>query len=445
MEFPPVIKEASNECSSWRRPVLLLKRICRGPFVAFALLSGQTLLLFFSNLVLARNLGSAHFGIYGLTFATLSILTVLSTLGGRGTIIRFVASYLANGEYGKLRGILLYCNVAGLGTSIVLMGLGLLFLSLYRDRMDGDLVNAMEVMLYFLPFNTLVTLRQYITRGFKLLFLSLVPESILRPCVFLVLILLISRNHTPSASDAYWLYGWATIFSCVVGYMVSFPTVNLRLRGHKAIFEWRKWGQSTVPVIVASLSQTLGTRMDMYIIAMLLPMSQLGKYSVALKIAMILNVVQMGIRVWAAPHIAGYYAEKKIQELQNFIKKSVRFSVGLVIVPVIGVIMFPKVILNFFGAEYVEASSVLIVLVLAQFANIIFGLGGNIMLMTGMDKDYLKITIISSLAGTIVLFFFVKIFGLIGAALGFFVSTIILNVGYSISVYKKHQLRCYFQ
>jgi O-antigen/teichoic acid export membrane protein len=408
-------------------------------------LGAQSVLLFVSHLILAKELGATEFGVYSLTFATLSILSIAGTLGGRGTVIRFVSTYLARNEKQKLKGLLIYCNLAGLGTSVMLTIVGLAFFECFPDLFPSDLTATMRVMLYFLPVNVLIIIRKFTTRGFKLLFRSLAPEAIVRPIFFILLIVVAPGIQEMNAQCAFWLYGWASLFSLSVGYLVSYGAVNLPFKGQRAVFEWAEWIRSGLPIILASLVQAVARRIDMYIIALLLPMALVGQYSVALKIAMMINIIQTGIRVWAGPHIASLYAEHDISGLEQFLKKAVRLSTGLALLPVLIIMLFPRPLLSLFGPGYQTAAEVLIILALAEMLHIAFGLAGNVLLMTGCDRLYMLITLGCSVISSITLFLFIRAFGLMGAAYGFILSVIILNVCFNFAAYWRGKLKCYLR
>ena len=424
---------------TWSR----IEKLFSGPFRAVALLGTQAVLLFVTNLYVARILGASEFGVYSLAYATLMLLTVLGTLGGRGTIIRNISRYITIHDNNRLKGLLIYCNLVGLGTSMVILGLGTLVANLCLRYYDHNLVNSMQIMLLFLPFSTLLLIRQFVARGFKLIFGALAPESIIRPALFLILVYWLSKQRTIHATDVLWILGFSTVFSCLVGYLLTYRPIADLIRGHKPMFEWAEWIRSSLMVIVSSFGQTLSQRLDLYIIALFLPMSQVGYYSVARKITMTLGIIDNGVRVWAAPHVSSLNAREKMVPLQAFLKRVIRFTSGAVAILVMIIVIFAKPILGLFGQEYTNAASVLIVLVLAEMIHIAFGMGGTVMLMTSQERPFMFITLGNALFSALVMLLLVPYFGLMGAAIGFLLSVILLNTCYNVSVYRAHKLKCH--
>lgn len=419
------------------------EKLGSGPFQAVTLLGIQAVLLFITNLFVARILGASEFGVYSLAYATLMLLTVLGTLGGRGTIIRNISRYIAVQDHNRLKGLLIYCNAVGLSTSLVILGLGLLVTNFCSHYYDHSLISAMQVMLLFLPFSTLLLIRQFVARGFKMIFAALAPESLIRPTLFLAVLFWASIKHNIQASDVLWILGLTTVVSCILGYVLSYRPIAELIRGRKPIFEWAEWIRSSLMVILSSFGQSLSQRMDLYIIALFLPMNQVGYYSVARKITMTLSIIDNGVRVWAAPHISTLNAQGRLQPLQIFLKRVIRITSGAVAMLVMIIIIFAKPILGIFGQEYTIAASVLIVLVLAEMIHIAFGMGGTVMLMTSLERPFMFITLGNALFSAIVLFLLVPQFGLMGAAVAFLLSVILLNTWCNMSVYRAHKLRCH--
>ena len=92
--------------------------LARGAASAFVINVLTTGLAFVTQILLARFLGPAGYGIYAYVIAWTTVLALCATLGFETGMLRFVAAYRARQQWSLLRGILRYAlrrvSLAGL-------------------------------------------------------------------------------------------------------------------------------------------------------------------------------------------------------------------------------------------------------------------------------------------------------------------------------------------
>ncbi|MCK5536143.1 MAG: polysaccharide biosynthesis C-terminal domain-containing protein, partial [Bacteroidales bacterium] len=104
-------------------------------------------------------------------------------------------------------------------------------------------------------------------------------------------------------------------------------------------------------------------------------------------------------------------------------------------------LLFPSLILGFFGEEFIIGSMALIVLVCGQFINSIVGPVGQIMNMTGYQKVLQYTAIISATMNIMLNYILIPEYGITGAAVATAFSGILWNIMCVIYIYKKLNIK----
>ena len=167
-----------------------LSTLLRGTGIVLVGLVARMALLFLTELVAARHLGPANYGLLSWAITVVSVGSMLSCMGLPTAARRFVPIYLQRGDMGRLRGtVLLVAALTGLG------GLGGL-LALYlgaetlSSRVLGDPAElpVFRAMVFALPFWNLIKAAMALTAGFKRPGIKVLVEDALVPMGMLIVV-----------------------------------------------------------------------------------------------------------------------------------------------------------------------------------------------------------------------------------------------------------------
>ena len=143
-------------------------------------------LAFVSSMMLARILGPDVYGAYAFIMSVIAFLALLSYIGLPALMTREISKYEQSNNWGLIRGMLLRSNqlVSGVSILIVLM---LAALSMtFSSTSELDRWQLLLIALPIVPLVAHIKLMMATLRGFKRIVAGVVPELIIRPCVFLV-------------------------------------------------------------------------------------------------------------------------------------------------------------------------------------------------------------------------------------------------------------------
>jgi len=166
--------------------------------------------------------------------------------------------------------------------------------------------------------------------------------------------------------------------------------------------------------------------------------SEVGIFSVSLKIATLISLVLSVVNTISAPKFSELYWAEKYDELQKVINISIQlvFFSSLFISTIL--ILYREPILLIFGKEFIVGSSILILLIFAQMINATTGSVSILLNMTGNQNALKDIIGISTIITIILNYILILNYGLMGAAYSFLIGMSLLNI--SAAIYAKRKL-----
>ena len=138
-------------------------------------------------LLLSRLLGPGGFGAYASAFAWATVLSVLAVLGLTPLVVRHVASYHSLESWGLMRGLLRRSNQSvALSAALTIAVAVPVGYFIYSD--EPELLHPFWIALLLVPLISLTSLRQAAMQGLGRVVLGRVPETVVWPAIFIVLI-----------------------------------------------------------------------------------------------------------------------------------------------------------------------------------------------------------------------------------------------------------------
>lgn len=157
----------------------------RRAMTAFAIRIASAALAYFSQVVLARWMGSFEFGIFAYVWVWVVILGTIVTAGYNTSVMRFVPEYFGARDWSLLNGFVIAGTTValGLGTIAALAGIGVVLL--LGDRIEPYYVLPLILALACLPSFALSDTKDGLGRSRGWIDLALVPAYIVRPVLIL--------------------------------------------------------------------------------------------------------------------------------------------------------------------------------------------------------------------------------------------------------------------
>ena len=405
---------------------------------------------FVTQIVLTRTLGVSSYGLFAYAYNWADLLLILTMLGFPNLLIRNLAIYREQEQWSFMRGLIHFARtvsllvvflvigaalavawVSGLGQQAVWQS-GFLGAENFKAAVWFTETTLWTIFLALaaLPLMTQVRLQQAILQGMGHIINSQLAEFLLRPLLFLGLVVGLSLvlSGKFSASVAMGANLAAAGVALVYSASAVAKALPALLRSAPAVYQPRLWLRMTLPLLLISGMQIINTRTDSIMLGTLAGANAVGIYNVAAQVAQVITIVLTAVNVALAPNFARLYANGDMGRLQRLVTQSTRLILFGSVTISIGIIVFEGLILGVFGAEFLAANSALYILIVGRILNAASGSAGVLLTMTHNEGFTALGVGISAVTNIILNALFIPAYGIEGAALATTISMILWNV-----------------
>lgn len=418
-------------------------RLARSASASFILQTFGIAITFIAHVILARVMGVEHYGIYSYVFTWLNVLLLVAKLGTDTTLLKYIAIYNAQEEWSVFKGILQSTNRSILLTSLLVAGVASSLIWGLHNRLEAELIDTFYIACLTIPVLALTNLRQATLQGLRRITWALLPDTVLRPLLLIILLEILSNNFSQpvDAPIAMVLHLIAAAFSFIVGaYCLHlFLPENARLSLPE--YRTKEWVGVALPLFLVSAMQVVLTQTDSLMLGMLVGTTKVGIYTTASRIATLLAFGLTAVNVVLAPMIAELYSSQKHAELQRMLTLSAHAIFAYTSLSGVGLIIFGNNLLALFGIGFSEGYPTLVILTLGQIVNALAGSVGFLMTMTGHQKEALYVVSISAGLNVVLNALLIPHWGAEGAATATALTTATWNVALGYYVRKHLMLK----
>lgn len=369
------------------------------------------------SISLGRLLGPDGLGIVNLSLRIANILLVITMFGVSNVILKHVAIGFEQHDYLKiasyLKTSLIFNGLLAVSVSITGISVAPYFCTeiIKEPALQTPLIIIIAVLLpqtYSRIFASAVTGLHKIWQS------NLVNETLSSWIVGFGLIVLYVANQDIDVDRIACLYAIARV--AVTVSMYSYWKHLFNFKGKK---QWvlRPILKMARPLLLVSSTSVIAANSDIVMLGWLSSSYQVGLYSVAAQISMLVVFFLQISNAAISPKLAALFADGRTKEMETMIH---RVTGGLAIIALLTVSILAiggKFILTFWGTEFTGAYWILLILTVGQVMNISTGCAGMLLMMTGLEKAHGYISFIFVSLNLILNLILIYAFGAIGAAL----------------------------
>jgi O-antigen/teichoic acid export membrane protein len=411
---------------------------------AFMLNLGYAGISFLLGLILAKVLGSDGLGVFDYTESWIEILAILAIFGFDRLLIRNLPAYGDKANWDLMKGILWFSSLITLFLALFLAlvfaivfivslnapaNTALVSLADFKASQDTFLISCLLAML-LLPLRVALRLLQAIMQGFQKIVKSLLPEYILRPFILvfgLCYFLLFSSDKIPPYF-AILLHLLATIIALAYGIYALIPYIPKEIWQAKPRYESSKWLIANSAFVLALVAIIINARLGVLFLGSLSSLDQLSYFSLAVRLSAVITLAQTAMNITIQPQIVRLFEKQNFASLQTLIFVAVRSVTLVSLPPALILIFFGQYILTFIGGSFTGAYAILVVICVGQLLSVASGPVGNLLTMTGYEKDVAIVNIAIVFLSAILLYMLIPVHQALGAAYATSISLILRNI-----------------
>ena len=180
-----------------------------------------------------------------------------------------------------------------------------------------------------------------------------------------------------------------------------------------------------LPMLMIAIFGFVATQSGIFLVSHFATPGELANYAVAAKLANLTNFVSAIFYALLPPIIVKMDIKNDFTTLEKLLKGCAAINTLIMMPFFISVVFFPKGLLALvFGQGYADGDHILIIVALGNFVNLVTGIRGYVLILTGHHRVQMAITILSACL-TMLLGYICGIFyGGIGVIVGVTISTI---------------------
>jgi O-antigen/teichoic acid export membrane protein len=398
-------------------------------------------------LLITRNFGASQMGVFALSMTLLSVASVPAMLGIDTALVRFAAEYNAEGRDDLVRGV--YVKALKIVTPVSFLIALTVFI--FSPFLAKAVFHKENLSFYFrlisvaiLPYALLSTNSQLLRglkkiREFSFLYNISYP---LFACIFLLgFLAFLKDGSAPVASYASGLVLAAALSFVFVlkkkGFRGFSHDNGTRTDSHGNEVRLKTLLKVSLPMLLTSSMFLVMHWTDMIMLGMFRTESEVGVYSVVLKMATLAGIPLFAINSIAAPKFAEFYRQRDMEGLGRFVRQSTKIVFWTSFPFLLAYALFPSPILGVFGDGFSAGAFALLFLAAGQFTCAISGSVGHLLNMTGRQNILQNIMFGATGINILLNALLIPDFGINGAAFASLISMAFLNLA-SVAYVKRH-------
>ncbi|MDR9401005.1 MAG: flippase [Psychroflexus sp.] len=403
-------------------------------------IGGTFVAVIFSRFV-TKNFGA---DIYGLFASGLSVFLIISVLGRLGldiNIIKFFSLNKANEDSGLFfQSVIKVFISSSLLAAVIYWQREFLVIDVFKSP-KPELIPYLNWILPAIPFWSATLLSGSLLRakGFNNWFSFFNNSS----RFFFALILLFIFSFVSSNPIT---IVQAHFFAIVIAFIWSFSLAFSKLNNKNFKSKTNSWKftKESFPMMMSSSVLIILGWIGTFVMGIYRESDEVGIYTVAVKVATLLNFCLQAVNSILAPKIAQKFAAAENKDYQSLITLATNIIFVISVFVAILILIFNQTILGFFGEEFKSAKNLLFLLCIGQIVSSYCGSVGVVLQMTGKQVVYQYFMLAALVLNLILMFTLTPIYGAFGAAIASISSMIFWNIGGALYLKKRLKITTYF-
>lgn len=421
--------------------------ILKGSFWALTARVLATFASLIISIIISRCYGATMLGILAIINASFMIFSIFTLMGTNTSIIRLIPEYIskfsASSAFNLFRNTQVIVILASICMSILI--------AVCSDYIAVEIYSKPKLSFFFViaawfvVFRSLMDLYTQSIRGLGLIKTFAVMQAL--PSLSMLLILTgLTIVYQNNANPVYaQISAW--VLTALIGYIFVFVGFKNKIQIDDIIvpISYRQIITISSPMMMTTSIHFIISQTGIILLGIFRTAADVGFYSIAVKLSTLTVFALYAINSMAAPKFSELYANGRIDELFLLAQKSSKL-IFFVTVPIIFIlIIFGKPLISIaFGNEFTKAYFVLVVLIIGQFVSSTSGSTGYFMNMTGNQIVFRNIMITTGILNILFNLFFIKLFGIYGAALSSTLSLALWNIWVLLFLKKRYgKTLCY--
>ena len=392
---------------------LAARQAMAGAILALAIKGGGAVLMIVVFTLAARTMSAHAFGEIAIWFNALSCLAVAAVFGQENLIVRSWAEYASGRQFALMAGAYRFGWITSGATTL----LACLALIVGARFLPTPLpLTALGAALAFLAAQAMLHYSSHSCRtihGFRV-------SEVNRELTWRLVLLGVVALHLHGDLTLTTFFGAAAFGMCLSIAIQSlatarkFPAEVARARPQ---FARREWFERARSMCLSSSVEAMGQYAEVILLGFLVAPAA-ATYFIAARVANIFPMIATGLNTYTVTQISNLHFAGEAERLQHVLRSVMTVAFILVTPLFVLLAIAAAPILSIFGPAYQAGYVPLVVLASASFIITLCGPSSGVLLMTGGERLWSRIAIVSLILRVLLMIYLAPRYGASGAALG---------------------------
>ena len=412
-----------------------LLEIIKGGGLNFIFYGFNLVIVYLLAILITKYYGASAYGRYSIIKSLILVLIIINTLGLNTYAIKlssnrwhFEKGYFKSDFLKKSYFVLIFTSI--IFTSILFFFRNEIALSIFKDE---DLIVYLTYFPFILLFSVFLNYNSNVLKGQgKILVFSFV-SSFFNNLIFISLIVVVFNFY--SSNESFLII--SLLISFIVAFLFSFFKI-FPLKYSKVVvkYKYKNLLKESFPMMLSSSMIFIIFSVDTLMLGFFDSSENVGIYRIVTQISGLNAVFLIIFSSIVGPKISNLFSENRALEIRNLILNSSKIIFYISLPILILILVFSKSILGFFGQEYSNGYSAIVILSVSQFFFAITGFVDLILNMTGKQSVFGKITVLTAIFNVFLNLVLIPRYSISGAAIATGFSVLLTNILGLIYVYK---------
>lgn len=374
-------------------------------------------LLYLSQVILARWMGSHDYGIYVFVWTWVIVLGGISNLGMPVVMMRLMPEFAVTGDHARMRGLLRFGQGSALVSGTAFACVAAVAVWMLGERVNSHTLLPALLAMVCVPAFALSEILDGIGRARGWMSVGLLPPYVLRPVLLLVFMAIGYGAGVPMDARTAVISAIAATWATAV---VQWTLLNLAFRGEigrgAARSEWRSWLAAGLPLLIVTASDLALQTGDVLILSAFLPPGDVGMYFAAAKTMSLISFVHYAVGSAIANRLSALRATGDTEGLKALVRDGVAWTFWPSLLGAIAILALGKPLLWLFSPTFTAGYPVMAVLAVGLLARASVGPAETVLNLLGQQRMTALILVTSAIASIGLGLVLVPWLGMLGAA-----------------------------
>jgi O-antigen/teichoic acid export membrane protein len=310
-------------------------------------------LAYFSQILLARWMGTSDYGIYVYVWTWVLLLGSMMDFGIAASAQKIIPEYRASGDHARLRGFLSgsrwMTGIVSVMVSLLLAGL----VKLISPWIDADTVVPLYLGCLTLPAFVVANTQDGIARSHDWMRLGLMPQFIIRQALIIGFTAGAFALGFKLGATIAMLASVAAVWVAMIGQMI---VLNRRLHTHiepgPKAYDYRGWLAVSLPILLVESFYLLLSYTDVLVLQQFVSSDEVGVYFAVVKTLALVSFIHYAMSATTAHRFTEYHAAGDKDRLAAYVTHAIKWTFWPSLAATLILLALGKPLLWLFGPQF---------------------------------------------------------------------------------------------